>query len=90
MEKIRKHMVFYGEVQGVGFRWNAKYIARNYGLSGWVRNLHDGSVELEAEGTPQDINSLVSELKSARFLYIERIDEKTVPLEGDYSFEVRY
>ncbi len=90
MEKIRKHFIFHGEVQGVGFRWNAKYIARNYGISGWVRNLDDGSVELEAEGTPQDIECLLSELQNARFIYIGHIDEKSVPVQGDYSFEVKY
>ena len=46
MDKIRKHFIFYGEVQGVGFRWNAMYIARKYSVSGWARNLYDGTVEM--------------------------------------------
>ena len=44
------HVVIRGRVQGVGFRWFVLEAARHAGLAGWVRNRHDGSVELEAEG----------------------------------------
>jgi acylphosphatase len=44
------HVVVRGRVQGVGFRWFVREAARRAGLAGWVRNRHDGSVELEAEG----------------------------------------
>jgi acylphosphatase len=44
------HVVIRGRVQGVGFRWFVREAARRAGLAGWVRNRHDGSVELEAEG----------------------------------------
>ena len=46
--KVRKHFYFSGWVQGVGFRFKATYLARKYGLTGWVRNLFDGRVEMEA------------------------------------------
>ena len=54
-EMIRKHILFYGRVQGVGFRYHATYKASLLGLTGWVRNLEDGSVEMirRAE-TPRD------------------------------------
>ena len=54
-EMIRKHILFYGRVQGVGFRYHATYKASLMGLTGWVRNLEDGSVEMirRAE-TPAD------------------------------------
>ncbi len=89
MDKIRKHFIFHGEVQGVGFRWNAMHIARKYGVSGWARNLYDGTVEMEAEGTPLDIATLVDELKAGRWTYVEQIDEKTLPVQGGYGFEIR-
>ncbi len=89
MDKIRKHFIFHGEVQGVGFRWNALHIARKYGVSGWARNLYDGTVEMEAEGTPLDIAALVDELKAGRWTYVEQIDEKTLPIQGGYGFEIR-
>lgn len=45
-------MVFYGEVQCVGFRYTALQIARKLGLTGYVKNLDDGSVEAEVQGRP--------------------------------------
>ena len=89
MDTIRRHMIFHGEVQGVGFRWNATFLARKYGISGWVRNLSDGTVEMEAEGTPRDIDCLVAELRNARWIDIDRVDERSVPVQGGYSFDVR-
>ena len=39
-EKVRKHIIFYGRVQGVGFRYYSVYKSRQLGLTGWVRNLY--------------------------------------------------
>ena len=89
MDKIRKHFIFHGEVQGVGFRWNALHIARKYSVSGWAQNLYNGTVEMEAEGTPLDIASLLEELQNARFVNVTHIDEKSIPLQGEYGFEIR-
>ena len=47
---MRRHFILSGRVQGVGFRWRASQIGEMLGLTGWVRNLEDGSVEMEAEG----------------------------------------
>ncbi|MBR6351839.1 MAG: acylphosphatase, partial [Firmicutes bacterium] len=44
MNIIRRHIVFYGWVQGVGFRWRARNAAQAVGVTGWVRNEYDGSV----------------------------------------------
>jgi len=52
MEKVRIHYIFHGTVQGVGFRYKACYSAKNRGVTGWVRNCSDGTVEMEAEGPP--------------------------------------
>ena len=49
-----------GRVQGVGFRFSAFDEARRLGLTGWVRNTHDGAVELVAEGDPQQLQRLVA------------------------------
>ena len=47
---IRKHFFFKGRVQGVGFRYRAQNAASLYSVTGWVKNLYDGSVEMEAQG----------------------------------------
>ena len=46
---VRKHIIFRGRVQGVGFRYHSTYKAENLGLTGWVRNCYDGSVEMEVQ-----------------------------------------
>ena len=58
MENTRVHIVVSGKVQGVAFRYYTIKEARGLGLSGWVRNLPDGSVEIEAEGPPGDLARL--------------------------------
>ena len=61
-EVHRLHAVVNGRVQGVGYRMFALEAARRHGCRGWVRNLGDGSVELEAEGGEEDLTELLTEL----------------------------
>lgn len=51
----RLHLVFAGEVQGVGFRWTSQRSATTTGCTGWVRNERDGTVTLELQGTDDQI-----------------------------------
>ncbi|HCD69766.1 MAG TPA: acylphosphatase [Ruminococcaceae bacterium] len=88
MEKIRKRFVFHGSVQGVGFRYKACYSAKNRGVSGCVRNLADGSVEMEAEGYPADIEAVVRALEEHSWGNVESVDEEIIPLVGEYNFEI--
>lgn len=84
--KIRKHIFFYGRVQGVGFRYYAVQKANQLGLTGWVKNLYDGSVEMEVEGQEELIDQLIIFLQNRTYIWIERIDAKTIPLQQDSSF----
>ena len=84
--KIRKHIIFYGRVQGVGFRYYAVQKANQLGLTGWVKNLYDGSVEMEVEGQEELIDQLIIFLQNRTYIWIERIDAKTIPLQQDSSF----
>ncbi len=52
-----------GRVQGVGFRYFVSDIARKHDLTGYVRNLPDGDVEVEAEGAENSIDHLINQLK---------------------------
>ncbi len=54
-----------GRVQGVGFRATAADLARGHTVTGWVRNLPDGRVELLAEGPRSDVEAFLSALRSA-------------------------
>lgn len=85
-EKVRKHIFFYGHVQGVGFRYYAVQKANQLGLTGWVKNLYDGSVEMEVEGQEELIDQLIIFLQNRTYIWIERIDAKTIPLQQDSSF----
>ena len=87
---IREHFIFKGEVQGVGFRYRAKNTARGLGLTGWVRNLYDGSVEMELQGPAQTINDAPRMINSGTYIDIIDMDRKTVDVDPDEnSFKVR-
>ncbi len=89
MEKIRKHFIFSGRVQGVGFRYRSMHIAQMLGLTGWVKNNWDGDVEMEVQGRREDIEKLVSLLHEQRFIWIERIESKEIPVIKESSFFIR-
>lgn len=89
MEKVRKHIIFHGTVQGVGFRYTAYYAAQRVGVTGWVRNLYDGTVEAEAEGTQADIDMMIAAIKRGRFIEIDSMDISEIPLKGDAVFNIR-
>ena len=56
---IRRHIVFYGWVQGVGFRYRARHAADLYSWTGWVKNEWDGSVTMEIQGEEDNIDRVI-------------------------------
>ena len=86
---MRKHIVFHGRVQGVGFRYSARYIASDLGLTGWVKNLWDGSVEMEIQGSPELIDEMTRRLSRQRYIIIEKMDVREIPAEEERGFRVR-
>ena len=88
--KIRKHIIFYGRVQGVGFRYYAVNKANQLGLTGWVRNLPDGTVEMEVQGNELSIDELIIFLQNRTYIWIERLDARSIPLIEEFGFEERY
>ena len=89
MADVRKHITFYGRVQGVGFRYTAKYLAQSMDLTGWVENEWDGTVTMEVQGSEILINKLLVGLNNNRFITIDWIDTKEIPLEEEKQFVVK-
>ena len=87
-KEIRKHLIFSGRVQGVGFRYRAMNIAQMLGLTGWVKNRWDGKVEMEVQGKREEIGKMISMLYQQRFIWIEDIEEKEIPVEKESSFSI--
>ncbi len=85
---MRKHYLFSGLVQGVGFRWVASRAAAMYGVSGFVRNLPDGSVEMEAEGSAAALDRVLDCIRRGRFIEIDSLTEREIPERGDSGFHV--
>ena len=86
---IRKHYWFSGRVQGVGFRYRACYIASSLGVTGWVRNNWDDRVEMEAQGTREELARMVEMLYRQSFIGIEGIEDKIIPVEVESGFYAR-
>jgi acylphosphatase len=87
---VRLHIVVQGLVQGVGFRYFVYHHATKLDLAGWVRNLFNGDVEIEAEGERSLLESFIEEVKvGPRSASVKdlRIEWKTY--ENEYSaFEI--
>jgi acylphosphatase len=85
-----RHVFFEGRVQGVGFRFTCKQVARGYEVVGWVRNLPDGRVELQCSGDREEVEGFLegiaeSELKS----HIKAVTVTDIPpLTGVRGFEI--
>ena len=57
---VRKHIVFYGSVQGVGFRYRARHAAEHFGCTGWAKNEWNGTVSMEIQGEENAIDQVIS------------------------------
>ena len=92
MMKLRIHAFVSGRVQGVFFRAHTKHVAQSLNLTGWVRNLPDGRVEVVAEGEEKSINKLIEFLK--RGPPLARVDKLEIEKEewsGEFiDFDIRY
>jgi acylphosphatase len=79
----------FGRVQGVGFRWWTRSQALDLGLTGSVRNLDDGSVEVIATGTPDRLHALrVALQRGPAAAKIDRVDESPAPTPERAGFEI--
>jgi acylphosphatase len=90
MKMTRKRFQFYGQVQGVGFRYQASWSARALGLTGWVENEYDGSVLMEIQGDDLSIEHMIQTFKQDMYIDITDMSVKKIPLvEDERGFSVR-
>ncbi len=87
---VRKHFYFSGRVQGVGFRYQACRLARSLGLTGYVRNLWDGRVELEAQGEEAAVQRLVSMLRGQPYIDIHQVEVSHRELKEEKGFQMTH
>ena len=86
---IRKHVIVQGEVQGVGFRYYTRGKAEQWGLGGYVRNLADGSVEVEIEGEEEAVARMLTWLQTGpHSAVVARAHASDVPVTGEKRFAV--
>ena len=89
--RIRVHALVLGRVQGVGFRWHVHQAATLNGLGGWVRNMPEGGVELEAEGPGDQVDSLMEAVRQGPAgARVESVVVEPRPLEDSDEFNIRF
>jgi acylphosphatase len=87
----RSTVYYWGNVQGVGFRYTTRSIAQRFAITGYVQNLPDGRVQLVAEGTSPEVDSFLKGVRERFFNHLrdERID--VGPATGEYrGFEIQH
>lgn len=91
MDPIARHAIISGRVQGVAFRHHTKTKARELGLTGWVKNLPDGRVEVWAEGAENEVDALIAWLREGPpFARVASVHVDVVHPAGDDAFRVRF
>ncbi|MDI1251175.1 MAG: acylphosphatase [Lacunisphaera sp.] len=76
MTEVHHATVFFtGRVQGVGFRYSAMQVALGFDVSGFVRNLPDGRVHLEAEGAPAEVRDFIVAVQERMEGYIRKVEQ---------------
>lgn len=74
----------------MGFRYRAQYAAGCLGITGWVCNEWDGSVEMEVQGQPEQIEKMLAMINQGTYISMESIERKEIPLvESEIGFTVQ-
>lgn len=88
---IRRTVLYSGRVQGVGFRYTTCQIAEGYSVSGTVRNLPDGRVEVVVEGLPQAVETFLAAVAAEMSPHIHGTESAESPGTGEFQgFDVRF
>ncbi len=85
MSQIAKHIIFIGRVQGVGFRFTVFNIANRHELTGFVRNLPNGTVEMLAQGCTETIDDCIRDIEEEFNGYIRETKIEEIPPNPQYK-----
>lgn len=87
----RRIVHYSGRVQGVGFRYAARQTACGFAVTGWVRNLADGRVQLVVEGDLSEVEAFLAELAARMGPNIRHADVRRESATGEFAaFEIRF
>jgi acylphosphatase len=83
---------FEGNVQGVGFRWSVRDVAKGFDVTGWVRNLPDGRVEMQVSGAENEVRAFLDAVKQSELRGLIRKQSESVLAEQVKArgFEIRH
>jgi acylphosphatase len=85
LKMTARHVIFIGRVQGVGFRFTALRIAQRHQLTGFVRNLPDGTVEMLAQGPAGDIDDCIQDINDYFGDYLRETRIQEIPTDPKYK-----
>lgn len=83
--QICQQVIYSGRVQGVGFRYTTSRISKKYDVTGFVKNLSDGTVELVACGTPEEVNRFLESIATHFYQHIEDMVARDIDDPGEYN-----
>jgi len=85
-------VLFEGSVQGVGFRYTVRHIAKGFDVTGWVKNLRDGRVEMQVDGANDEVNAFLDAIMQSELRgHIKKHDNKPLTdASAMRGFEIRY
>ncbi len=89
---VRKAGRAVGRVQGVGFRFFVQSNAKGLGITGWVKNMSDGSVTMELQGESETVERLIAKIKRGNdWIRVNDFEESDLPVvKGENTFAIRY
>ncbi|MFC1528419.1 acylphosphatase [Candidatus Latescibacterota bacterium] len=92
MAESAAHMIAHGRVQGVGFRFFVREQASVFGVTGWVKNLYDGTVEIHVEGEKDVVNNFIEKIKKGpMFGLVSELTVNWIEPTGTYSnFSIQF
>jgi acylphosphatase len=85
-------VLYEGSVQGVGFRYTVRHVAKGFEVTGWVKNLRDGRVEMQVTGADEELRAFLEAIEQSELrAHIRKQDTKSLPdVAPMRGFEIRY